>query len=104
MTMLAGCQTSSKTQRLEGLSNPDVLVRLSAIKWAGQNKVAEAVEPLVDCLDDDDASVRFFAIQALVKITGQDHGYDYKADAQSRCAAMEQWQRAAAEKKEEQDL
>ena len=97
MTMLVGCQSLPEKVGLKNLADSDPLVRLSAIKWAGENKITDAVEPLVDCLEDDDASIRFFAIQALVKITGQDHGYDYKTDARSRCEAIEQWRRVLSE-------
>ena len=96
-TLLAGCQSAPGPAGLETLSDPDPLVRVSAIKWAGENKVTDAVEPLVDCLADEESAVRFFAIQALVKITGQDHGYDYKDDARRRLQAIERWRQSIEE-------
>ena len=91
MCLLASCQQANPPVGLESFSNPDPLIRISVMKWAGENKVDEAIGPLVDSLADEDASIRFFAIQALVRITGKDYGYDYKADAQRRLQAIVRW-------------
>jgi hypothetical protein len=62
-----------------------------AIKWAGDNKISPAVPQLVDFLQDEDKPIRFYSIEALRRITGTDCGYDYKASAQRRAAAVECW-------------
>ncbi|MHC4632245.1 MAG: hypothetical protein ACYS9C_13400 [Planctomycetota bacterium] len=56
----------------------------SAAKW-------DAIPQLVDSLQDEDTSVRFYAIEALRRITGTDNGYHYKASPQLRAEAVERW-------------
>ena len=73
------------------LEGPDVAQRIRAIKWAGDNKVTQAVPLLVDRLCEQDESVRFFAIEALRRITGTDRGYDYRADARRRAESVAEW-------------
>ena len=91
MFLMAGCQPSDAPVGLKSFSDPDPLIRISAMKWAAENQVDQAIGPLVDALADEDAAVRFFAIQALVRITGKDYGYDYKANARRRLQAMARW-------------
>ncbi|MHC4534512.1 MAG: HEAT repeat domain-containing protein [Planctomycetota bacterium] len=76
---------------LSDLDNPNPAVRIMAIKWAGDNKASSAIPRLVDFLNDEDTSVRFFAIEALRRITGTNNGYDYKARPQKRAEAVERW-------------
>ena len=47
---------------------------------------------LIDSLQNEDKSVRFYSIEALRRITGTDNGYDYKAAPHLRAAAVKQWQ------------
>ena len=74
---------------LSDLDSPNPAVRIMAIKWAGDNKVSSAIPRLVDLLHDEDTSVRFFAIEALRRITGTNNAYDYKAGPQLRAEAVE---------------
>jgi hypothetical protein len=76
---------------LSDLDSPNPAVRIMAIKWAGDNKASSAIPRLVDFLNDEDTSVRFFAIEALRRITGTNNGYDYKARPQLRAEAVERW-------------
>ncbi len=62
-----------------------------AIKWAGDNKILPAVPQLVDSLQNEDKSVRFYSIEALRRIVGTDHGYDYKTAPHLRAAAVKRW-------------
>ena len=90
--MQVGCSSPlGPNIKLEDLQSPDPTVRVMAIKWAGENKVSQAVPQLVDFLQHDDRSVRFYAIQGLQRITGTDNGYDYKANPKSRAAAVQRW-------------
>lgn len=85
-----GCSLpgSSRNARLQ---DEDPSVRVTAAIEAGQAKDAQAVPLLVDRLGDSDADVRFFAIAALEKITGQTMGYKvYEAPA-LRQQAIERW-------------
>jgi hypothetical protein len=90
--LLSGCRGPfDRKMGLSDLNNPNPTVRIMAIKWAGDNKVSSAIPQLVDLLQDEDTSVRFFAIEALQRITGTDNGYDYKAGPQLRAEAVERW-------------
>ena len=91
-----GCAGPDNTLGLADLENLDPAIRIRAIKWAGQNQVKAAVPLLVDRLAEQEDTVRFFAISALRRITGTDHGYDYKADAAIRSAAIARWREAIA--------
>jgi hypothetical protein len=68
------------------------LIRIRAIKWAADKNLRPAVPLLVDSLQSEDEAVRFYAIEALRRIAGTDHGYDYKAQPQQRAAAVKRWQ------------
>lgn len=90
--VLSGCGGPfDRKMRLSDLDSPNPAVRIMAIKWAGDNKASSAIPRLVDFLQDEDTSVRFFAIEALRRITGTDNGYDYKASPQLRAEAVERW-------------
>lgn len=92
LVLLSGCGGPfDRKMRLSDLDSPDPAVRIMAIKWAGDSKASSAVPRLVDFLHDEDASVRFFAVEALRRITGTDNGYDYKASPQLRAEAVERW-------------
>ena len=101
--LLAGCGGPPKEVGMADLENLDPAVRIRAIKWAGENLLTEAVPLLVDRLQEEDASVRFYAIMSLKRITGADHGYDYKADAATRAEAVAQW-RQALQKRDDRKL
>ncbi len=65
--------------------------RILAIRSAGEARDRGAVPLLVDRLEDDDDGVRFFAILALDKITGNRLGYAYGDPPSRRAAAVERW-------------
>ena len=77
---------------LADLEDPDMTVRIMAVKWAGDNELIEAAPYLVDNLQNEDKALRFYSIQALRRITGRDCGYDYKASPGSRAEAVGCWQ------------
>ena len=90
--LLSGCGGPfDRKIGLSDLESPNPAVRIMAIKWAGDNKATSAIPRLVDFLQDEDTSVRFFAIEALRRITGTDNGYDYKAGPKLRADAVERW-------------
>lgn len=89
--MLAGCGVFGRKFTLSDLKSPDPRVRIVAIKWAGDNKMSAAVPQLVDSLQDEDKAVRLYSIGALRRITGTDHGYDYKAAPHLQAAAVKRW-------------
>jgi len=91
--LVAGCAVTDRPVGLAELESYDIALRIRAIKWAGENKITAAVPLLVDRLAEQDRSVRFFAINALQRITGTNHGFDYKAGTDSRNRAIQRWRR-----------
>jgi len=90
--MLAGCgDPFDRKMGLSDLESPNLTVRIRAIKWAGDNKISPAVPQLVYSLQNEDKSVRFYAIEALRRISGTNHGYDYKAAPNLRASAVKRW-------------
>jgi hypothetical protein len=94
LILLAGCGGPPKAVGLFDLESPDPATRIRAIKWAGDNHRFDAAPLLVDRLQEQDVSVRFYAIMSLKRITGTDHGYDYKAGAAERAQAVARWREA----------
>ena len=70
--------------------------RILAIREAGERQDRLAIPLLVDRLEDEDAAVRFYAILALERITGDRLGYRYEESATDRNEAVERWRRYAA--------
>ena len=90
--VLSGCSGPfDRKMGLSDLDSPNPGVRIMAIKWAGDNKASSATPRLVDFLQDEDTSVRFFTIEALRRITGTDNGYHYKANPKLRAEAVGRW-------------
>jgi hypothetical protein len=87
LASLAGCRSSG-----QGLSDEDVAYKVPAIKDAVRSDQRTAIPLLVKDLDDDDAAVRFFASEALRRLTGQTFGYHYYDDAPARLPAVTRWQ------------
>ena len=96
-----GCE-NLRNPALGDLENPDPIIRLRAIRWSGnewadQGITAAPVPLLVDRLQEQDRSIRFYSIRALQEIVGEeaeDYGYDYQADATKRAEAVERWRMA----------
>jgi len=94
---LGSCRSWDRTYTLSDLEGKDPAVRIMAIRWAGENNVKEALPLLVERLSEEDESVRFFAIFALKRITGEDKGYDYKADIRNRRESVQRWRKYIGE-------
>lgn len=86
---LIGCVSSRHFQAKIQSENPGD--RILAIYSAGEKRDRQSIPLLVDRLEDEDEGVRFFAIHALEKITGQRFGYDYAKPANQRERAVEKW-------------
>ena len=71
--------------------HPDPSVKIPAMKMAVRTQDHDAVAQLIEDLDSDDPAVRLYAIEALRRITGEDHGYQYWNDAFQRAPAIERW-------------
>jgi len=100
---LSGC-AGSDPRRLspaEALSHTDPAVRIPAFQQAAEQQNKAAVPYLVEGLTDSNRAVRFYAIQALQRLTGETYGYDYKAGEAAREAAAARWRAALQQVKEQ---
>jgi hypothetical protein len=71
--------------------SPDPGALIPAILKAAEHRDPEAIPRLIQCLDHDDPAVRFAAIRALERITGQTLGYDFAAPERERRERVEAW-------------
>ncbi len=82
-----------------GPADPDLAAVDADSRIAGIVAAADSQDPtqlplLVEALADDDAAVRFFAIEALERRTGQAHGYAPYAPPAERAQAVARWRAA----------
>ena len=84
-----GCAQPPDSKR--GILDENLAVNIPAIKRAAVAKDAAQALPLVDQLMDDDAAVRFYAIEALKHLAGDDLGYHYYDERSQRATAVERW-------------
>lgn len=87
--MLPGC-TASREELSVGHRDPSV--KIPGMKKAVRMHDREAVAQLVEDLDSDDPAVRFYSIEALERLTGNDLGYRYFDDEDARKPALARWQ------------
>ena len=73
------------------------MVRADASYRAGEARDKSAVALLVERLEDPEADVRFFAVGALQRITGETFGYRYFDDDATRAQAVGRWRQWLAE-------
>jgi hypothetical protein len=83
----SGCY-SRDPMSLTSTSAPSLI---PAIKNAANQNDKKAIPGIVDNLDSNDSAVRFAAISALNKMTGQDFGYRYYDCQSDRQASIEKW-------------
>lgn len=71
--------------------HPDPSIKIPAIKKAVQEQDHVIIAQLIEDLDSNDPAVRLYAIQALRRMTGEDHGYHYWDDSLARAPAIARW-------------
>ena len=79
------------TCRVANIPILDLSERIAACVRAARVRDAQAAPLLVERLEDRSADVRFFAIKALEKITGQLLGYRYYDPPAKRAVAVRRW-------------
>ena len=84
-----GCAQPPASKR--GILDDNPAVKIPAMKRAGVVKDAAQEAPLVEQLMDEDAAIRFYAIEALKRLAGDDLGYHYYDDRSERDKAVERW-------------
>lgn len=87
---LVGLGCSAPRERLV-VTHQDASVKIPAMKKAVREQDRGAITQLVSDLDNDDPAVRFYAINALEKLTGERLGYRYYLDEEQRKPAVERW-------------
>jgi hypothetical protein len=76
----------------KGLADEDASFKIPAIKTAVSRKDRSAEPQLVSDLSSTDPAVRFYAIEALRRLTGEDLGYRYYDNETDRAPAVARWQ------------
>jgi hypothetical protein len=98
LVVAGGCGGSAeKRTSRASIQSESASERILAIRAAGEARDRKAVPLLVDRLEDEDDAVRFFAILALEKTTGERFGYDYARPANERARSVERWRAYARE-------
>ncbi|MEZ0265352.1 MAG: hypothetical protein ACAI43_11555 [Phycisphaerae bacterium] len=69
----------------------DPAEQIPGMKKAAREGDRKVVPELVKQLESDDAAIRFYAIESLKRLTGQDLGYRYFEDEPGRKDAVERW-------------
>ncbi|MCF7957929.1 MAG: HEAT repeat domain-containing protein [Phycisphaerae bacterium] len=89
--VVAGCRAQLQEPTMAHFDSPTPMYRVMAAKWAGDHSVFQAIPKLVNLLEDEDRSVRLYAIAALKQITGTDQGYTLRGGAFQRAEAIARW-------------
>lgn len=71
----------------------DPMSSIPAIQKAAETKNQNAVPALVVQLNNDDPAIRFYAFEALQRITGETFDYRFFDDVDHRRPAIERWKR-----------
>jgi hypothetical protein len=87
-----GCRSSGGDRTQMTSAYP--LDRVRAAVHSAEAGDAEAVDLLIELLDDADRGVRMYSILALERLCGADYGYRYYAPEQERAAAIARWREA----------
>ena len=87
-----GCGTSGT--RRQQLVSPYPLDRVRAAVELAEAGDAQAVDLLIELLDDRDRGVRMYAILALERLCGETYGYNYYDPELPRAAAIKRWREA----------
>jgi hypothetical protein len=75
------------------VTDADPSVKIPAIKKAVDERNLAATRQMVKDLESDDPAVRFYAVEGLRKLTGEDFGYSwFDEDDDARQAAVKKWQ------------
>jgi hypothetical protein len=90
MIASAGCSEPTGPRVVR---NPDLSVKVPAIKQAVIDRDPSEIPNMIKELDSDDPAVRFYAIEGLRRLTNQTFGYRYYDDEEHRRPAIERWER-----------
>lgn len=93
----AGATPTASAEDIDALINTlrndkNIYARLNAAKTLGKVGATEAIPDLIHALDDKTPLIRKAANNSLIKITGQDFGYDSNAQRSVRLWAIDKWE------------
>jgi HEAT repeat protein len=91
LSCAAGCNSAA---RREQLVSPYPLDRARAAVQLAEAGDTEAVDLLIELLNDQDRGVRMYTILALKRLCGETYGYDYYDPEPQRAAAVARWREA----------
>ena len=91
IALVAFCGCSARTGP-KGLASEDSAEKIPALKAAGEQRDAKLVPRIVPELANDDPAVRFYAIEALRRITGETLGYRFYDPVEDQKEAITRWQ------------
>ncbi|MBU0639142.1 MAG: HEAT repeat domain-containing protein [Planctomycetes bacterium] len=91
LTVLACHPAESQRRRLASANAFD---RAQAAVTLAEASDPEAVQKLVNLLEDQDRAVRMYAILALRRLCGEDYEYKYYAPEPERLRAVQRWRDA----------
>ena len=77
-----------------GITSPYPLDRVRAAVACAESGDPEAVDLLIEMLDDNDRGVRMYSILALERLCGENFGYRYYASDSERAEAVARWRAA----------
>lgn len=94
-SLLFGCSGYTGPR---SVANEDAAVKIPQMKRAVERNDRSAIPQMVNDLDNNDSAVRFYASQALERMTGQHFDYDWTvADRHARAPAIAKWRSYLAE-------
>jgi hypothetical protein len=89
LAAVAGCQTPRGPVSVNS-DDPDL--QIQAMEQDAGDKNSTDIPKMVADLQSDDPAIRFYAIQALRRLTHDDFGYRFYEDEDHRKAALARWQ------------
>ena len=73
------------------VGDPDPAAKIPGMTDAVADRDLSDLDRLIEDLESDDPAVRFYAIEALERLTGEANGYSYYADEDARRQGVRNW-------------
>jgi hypothetical protein len=89
--LVAACAGCAEPRGPLSVKSDDPTLKIPAIKQDVCRHDTKDTPQLVKDLDNDDSAVRFYAIEGLRRLTGNDFGYHFYADEDQRRPAVNRW-------------
>ena len=83
----------------KSVKSRDPLLKVPGIKAAAESHDSTDEAQMVADLDSDDSAIRFYSIEGLRRLAGDDKGYKYYEDDDHRRAAVLKWKAWLAQRR-----